>query len=67
MSDLKIKIHEFKYWHYTRKVQKIIPWIARHLPRKLKYFVVIHGMVAVAKGDNPDRVTGMDLLDHWSE
>lgn len=64
---LKIKVSEFKYWHFTRKTQKIVPWIARKLPAKLKYYVVIHGMVTVEQNSSPEGVTGMQLLALWQD
>ena len=64
---LKYMIQEWKYWHITRKTRKIVPWIARNLPARIKYFVVIDGMVKVEPNLNPSDVTGMQILDHWSE
>lgn len=59
------KYSEFKYFHIDRKLQKFIPWLARKLPRKLKYFVVIHGMVQVEPNNSPEYVRGYDLLKLW--
>jgi hypothetical protein len=63
---------EWYYWHIQRKTQKFVPWVARKLPKKLKYYVVIHGMVTVdyqitdSHYTNPSYVTGMQLLDLWA-
>ena len=59
-------IKEWKYWHVDRKTEKFIPWVARKLPNKLKYFVVIHGMVTVEPENNPSYVTGMEMLELWN-
>lgn len=59
-------IRELKYWHVDRKTQKFLPWVARKLPKKVKYFVVIDGMVTVAPDTYPGDVTGLELLDLWS-
>lgn len=54
------------YDHVTRKTQKFIPWVARKLPKKLKYYVVINGMSEALKSDqHPECVSGMDILKHW--
>lgn len=59
------KLSELKYWHIDRKTQKIVPWLARKLPTKLKYYVVIDGMVKVEPKNNPTDVTGVQLLSLW--
>lgn len=64
--NIKLKVKEFWYWHAGRKLRNFIPWAARKLPTKLKYYVVVHGMVTVEPNLNPDRVTGMQMLDLWS-
>lgn len=64
---LKDRLHEAKYWHLDRKTRKFIPWIARKLPDKLKYYVVIHGMVTVEKEGDPSHVTGTQLLNLWEK
>lgn len=58
-------LHEWKYWHITRRTREFIPWVARKLPEKLKYYVVIHGMCKVEPNLNPSDVTGMQLLLLW--
>lgn len=63
----KDKINELKYWHIRRKTQKFIPWLATKLPKKLKYYVVIHGMVTVEPQLEPSSVTGLQMLDLWKE
>lgn len=62
---LASKLREWKYWHITRKTRAFVPWLARKLPAKLKYFVVIHGMVTVEPNKDPSAVMGMDLLNLW--
>ena len=64
---LKHRIHEWKYWHLDRQTRKFVPWLATKLPGKLKYFVVIHGMVTVEPNANPSDVTGMQLLKLWEK
>lgn len=63
---MKLWFQEWKYWHISRKTEKFIPWVARKLPNKLKYFVVIDGMstvtVELKPNSHPDDVTGFDLL-----
>lgn len=63
----KTKLHELKYWYILRQTRKFIPWLARKLPQKLKYYVVIHGMCTVEPNLSPEYVTGMQLLDLWEE
>lgn len=65
--NVKEQLREAKYWHITRRTRKFIPWLATKLPQKLKYFVVIHGMVTVEPNNDPSDVTGMQLLDLWKE
>lgn len=60
-------LHEWYYWHAARrKTQKFIPWVARKLPSRVKYYVVIHGMVTVEPHDDPSDVSGMALLNLWA-
>lgn len=59
------KTREFKYWNVDRKVGKFIPWLARKLPKKVQYYVVIHGMVNVEPDGNPTDVSGMELLNFF--
>jgi hypothetical protein len=61
------KASELWYWHISRSTSKFVPWVARKLPRKVKYYVVIHGMVSVEPNYNPSDVTGMQLLELWKE
>ncbi len=61
------KLREIKYWYVDRKTRKFIPWLARKLPEKLKYFVVIDGMVKVEPNYSPEKVTGMQMLELWKE
>lgn len=56
---------EFWYWYVLRYAQRFLPWLARKLPKKLKYYVVIDGMVTVEPNRNPSHVSGMQLLDLW--
>lgn len=65
--SLQSKIHEWKYWNVSRKTQKFIPWVARNLPNKVKYFVVISGMCEVEPKLNPSDVTGMQMLNLWGK
>jgi hypothetical protein len=65
--SLKNRIHEWKYWHITRKTRKIVPWIARKLPTKLKYYVIIDGMVTVEPSNDPSNVSGMQMLELWQQ
>lgn len=64
---MKIRLQEWLYWNVTRRTQKITPWVARKLPNKLKYAVVIDGMVKVEPNGSPTAVTGMQMLDLWKE
>ena len=64
--SVSVQLRELRYWHIDRKTQKVIPWIARKLPERVKYYVVIHGMVTVADGGTPGDATGMELLELWS-
>ncbi len=68
-QTLRMRVCELWYWKVSRKSQKFIPWVARKLPRKIKYYVVIDGMahqtVSVNPKQHPDQVTGFDLLTIW--
>lgn len=64
-EEIVITTREWYYWHVARKTQKFVPWVARKLPSKVKYYVVIHGMVTVEPRDNPSDVSGMALLKLW--
>ena len=67
----RIRLSEFWYWHAKRKFQKFIPWVARKLPKRIKYFVVIAGMSEITVRIKPDitphEVSGFDLLYLWKE
>jgi hypothetical protein len=65
MDHAKVKLQELWYWHVTRKTREIVPWLARKLPAKLKYYVVIHGMCTVEPNTDPSGVTGLEMLDLW--
>ena len=65
--SISVQLSELRYWHIDRKTQKVIPWIARNLPERVKYYVVIHGMVTAAGDAYPGDVTGMELLKLWSD
>ena len=67
MTTPAVRLSEWRYWHITRRTQKFVPWVARHLPTKVKYYVVIHGMVTVEPCGNPTDVTGRQLLDLWTD
>lgn len=58
-------MREWYYWYVARRTQRIIPWIARKLPKKLKYYVVIHGAVSVEPQYNPADVTALQMLELW--
>lgn len=64
---IKSRISEWKYWNVTRHTRKFVPWLARKLPTQLKYYVVIHGMVTVEPEYEPNKVTGMEMLDLWKK
>ncbi len=68
-SELSLwsKLQEVRYWYVTRQTRKFIPWVARHLPSKLKYWVVIDGMVRVEPQNNPSDVMGIQILELWKE
>jgi hypothetical protein len=67
LQRLRISLTELRYWQLTRRTSKFIPWVARRLPSKLKYFVVVDGMVTVEPSNNPSNVTGMQLLELWGK
>lgn len=68
-NELSVKgmLGELRYWYVKRQTRKFIPWLARKLPTKLKYFVVIHGMVTVEPNFSPTNVTGMQMLELWKK
>lgn len=67
LQRLRISLTELRYWQVTRRTRKFVPWLARRLPRGLKYFVVVHGMVTVEPSRDPSDVTGMQLLELWGK
>jgi hypothetical protein len=58
-------IREWLYWNVKRRTRKFVPWVARKLPDKLKYYVVIDGMCKVEPNREPSGVTGMQMLNLW--
>jgi hypothetical protein len=60
-------LRELKYWHVSRRTRKFFPWLATKLPAKLKYYVVIHGMVTVEPNNDPSNVSGVQLLKLWED
>lgn len=73
MSDavpLKVRLSEFKYWHYTRHAQKIPLKLANLLPARIKYWVYISVTAEVTTGDLKQaivpEVTAMEVLDSYS-
>jgi hypothetical protein len=67
LQRLRIQLTELKYWQVTRRTRKFVPWLAKHLPNGLKYFVVVHGMVTVEPSNDPSKVSGMQLLELWGK
>jgi hypothetical protein len=65
MNHTAAGLAEWRYWNIDRRTQRFLPWVARKLPKRIKYYVVIHGMVTVESDGNPSDVTGMQLLDLW--
>lgn len=65
MDRLQLELRWLYYYHVQRKLQSFTPWVARKLPKKLKYFVVVHGMVKVEPGNDPSNVKAMQILDLW--
>lgn len=70
MNPITLKLVEAKYWYIDRFLHRIPMKLAGWLPRKIKYWVVIHGINQAASekelesGAWPgEDVTGMDLLD----
>lgn len=67
--NTKTAIHEWYYWHISKKTKKVIPWVARQLPKRIKYYVVINGMsyisTQVTPSAIPHEITGFDLLNLW--
>lgn len=57
------------HWYYqiTRRKQRIVPFIARHLPKRLKYFVIIDGLayytVQIDASAHPSEVTAWQLVE----
>jgi len=58
-------LREWRYWRVDRRARKIAPWIARKLPARIKYYVVIDGMLTVAEPQSYSTITGMELLNLW--
>lgn len=56
---------EFVYWNIKRRSQRFIPWVARKLPERVKFYVVIHGIAKIEPNFSPEKVTGMQMLDLW--
>lgn len=65
MDKIKFAVQEWWFYHVTRKTDNFIPWVARKLPRDVKYWVVIDGMVQVERDKSPEDVLAMRLLDLW--
>lgn len=63
-EKIHIGIYELVYWYFRRPLSKVVPFIARKLPKKLKYFVIIDGMVSVEPSNDPSSVTGLEMLEH---
>lgn len=68
---MKARLHWWRYYYVTRKIQRILPWIAHRLPDRLKYWVVIDGMakytVVINSSAHPDDVRGWDLAFLWGD
>lgn len=69
LSKVHSRVHWFKYYYIDRKLERFIPWVARKLPKRIKYFVVIHGIAVVTGKPNcelpPDAVPAWNLLKEW--
>lgn len=67
---MKLALTEWYYWHISRKTQKFIPWVARKLPKRIKYYVVVDGLARISVFDKPDEhpgtIKGFDLLALWN-
>lgn len=64
---MKDRINEWMYWNVRRRTEKFVPWVARKLPAKLKYFVVVHGAVTVERNADPSGVTAVQMLKLWGK
>ena len=53
-------ISEFGYWHVTRHTRKFVPWAARNLPYKVRYWVIIYSAAKVNKTHTA--ITWTDML-----
>jgi hypothetical protein len=65
MNHTVVRLAEWRYWNIDRRTQRFVPWVARSLPKRVKYYVVVHGMVTFEPKDHPGDVTGMQLLEMW--
>lgn len=65
MQKITTRLYFWHYWYVTRNTRKFVPWVARKLPRRVKYWVVIHGMCKAEPNGDPSGVTGLEMLDLW--
>src|SRR4051794_496149 len=63
---MRAKLHWWYYYHITRRKQRFVPWIAHHMPKRVKYWVIIdamaHHTVVVDPNCHPDEVQAWHLL-----
>lgn len=58
-------VSELGYWHVTRHTRKFYPWVARKLPWKVRYWVVVNAAASVKEPESGDHrtITWVDMVD----
>jgi hypothetical protein len=50
--NLRLRISEMYYWQVHRRTERILPWFAGKLPRRLKYWVLIDAVRHIRDNEN---------------
>lgn len=66
MSEIRIKIHQTKYWTKYFFTEALPFWIARKLPRKIVYYAIIRAWAYSSVESYPskhiDEITWSEVL-----
>jgi hypothetical protein len=61
-------LHEWKYWHITRRIQRLRPWLARFYPKWMVRDALIHVIVEVTRpSDIVSDITFVEALRRWMD
>ena len=69
MENIKFRYNEFKHWHIVRRKEKVVRWVAWHLPKTLVMWcymrVAAHATTGQYGNTNVAELGMMDAIKRW--